>query len=131
MNAISGISGRLSAMNPAAKPLESAPTPAELEVKEKFQQFVAGTFFSEMVKTMRKMHDKPAYFHGGRAEEIFQGQLDQGVVDSLAADHGEAFSDPLFSAFSQQMRLSQKLAAASQTGSAANVAASDSDGRTN
>ena len=85
---------------------DSAPDPERLKVREAFQDFVAGTFYMQMLKSMRKMHGKAAYFHGGQAEQIFQGQLDQQIAEDLARNQGSAFSDPLFAAFEQRLRLS-------------------------
>ena len=55
------------------------------------------------------MHNRPAYFHGGQAEEIFRSQLDQQVAENLAEKQGETLSGPLYQAFAQQLR--QKLQA--------------------
>jgi hypothetical protein len=45
------------------------------------------------------MHNKPAYMYGGHAEEIFQGQMDQQVAESMAHSKGSQISDPLFKGF--------------------------------
>jgi hypothetical protein len=45
------------------------------------------------------MHGKPAYFDGGQAEKMFQGQLDQQMAENLAHSHGGQFSDGLYQAF--------------------------------
>jgi len=75
-------------------------TPASKEkLKSTFQDFTAGTFYKEMLKSLRKMHNKPAYFYGGRAEEIFQGQMDQQVAETMAHSKGSQISDPLFKGF--------------------------------
>jgi len=79
------------------------PTDVALQAKEKFQEFVAGTFYSLMLKALHKTHDKPAYFHGGQAEEIFQGQMDQQVATELSKSNGAAFSDSLFTVFQNQL----------------------------
>lgn len=73
------------------------------ELKEAFQDFVAGTFYKQMFKSLRSAQGKPAYFHGGQAEEMFQAQLDQQISEDLAKGQGSAFSDTLFSAFSRQL----------------------------
>ena len=73
------------------------------ELKEKFQEFVAGTFYQQMFKAMRSAQGKPAYFHGGQAEEMFQSQLDQQISTDLAKKEGGRFSDALFSSFSRQL----------------------------
>ena len=71
--------------------------PAELQ--ETFQQFVGETFFGHLLSAMRKTVNKPAYFHGGRAEEVFQAQLDQTLAERLAQSTAETFSQPLFDLF--------------------------------
>ncbi len=63
---------------------------------------MSGTFYSQMVKSMRAGQGKPAYFHGGQAEEIFQSQMDQIVSMNLAKTHGAQFAEPLFRAYLQQ-----------------------------
>jgi Rod binding domain-containing protein len=65
---------------------------------------VGETFFQMMLKSMRNTHGKPAYMHGGQAEEIFQGQLDQEVAGNLAQTAGGSFSNDLFQLFRQQMQ---------------------------
>ena len=90
----------------ARAPVET-PSDESMQVREKFQDFVAGTFYKQMLKSLRATHDKAAYFHGGPAEEMFQGQLDQYVSEDLARHQGAGFSDPLFSAFSQHLHRSQ------------------------
>jgi len=78
------------------------PSSKKLEAREAFQDFVSGTFYKQMLKALRETQSKPAYFHGGSAEEMFQSQMDQQVAEDLAKDHGSEFSDPLFAAFSRQ-----------------------------
>jgi peptidoglycan hydrolase FlgJ len=75
-------------------------SPADTEkMKSTFQDFAAGTFYKEMMKSLRKMHNKPAYIYGGHAEEVFQGQMDQQVAETLAHNQGAQISDPLFQGF--------------------------------
>lgn len=72
------------------------------EVREVFNQFVGETFFGMMIKSMRATTDKPAYFHGGRAEEVFQSQLDQQMSQELAESSASEFSDPMFELFNMR-----------------------------
>jgi Rod binding domain-containing protein len=74
------------------------------DVKSNFQDFVAGTFYKEMLKSLHKMHGKPAYLDGGQAEKIFQGQLDQQMAEDLAHSHGGQLSDGLYQAFLHHQR---------------------------
>ena len=66
------------------------------EVRSKFRDFVGQTFFGQMLKSMRATLDKPAYFHGGRAEEIFRGQLDQLLAEKMTAATADEIADPMF-----------------------------------
>ena len=77
--------------------------PAESDVQQAFQDFVAGTFYRQMLQALRKTQNKPAYFHGGMAEDIFQGYFDQTVSEQLAREHGAALAGPLFTAFAQRL----------------------------
>lgn len=75
------------------------------ETRQAFQKFVAGTFYKQMLKSLRQTQGQPAYFHGGQAEEVFRGQMDQEVAEQLAETRGATFSDSLFDAFANQLRL--------------------------
>lgn len=108
MNALSGIQPSI---NQTSLYTETAKAPSALdqakknqpELKEAFQDFVAGTFYKQMFKAFRSAQNNPAYFHGGQAEEMFQEQLDQTLSEDLAKGQGSAFADSLFSAFSRQL----------------------------
>ncbi len=67
-----------------------------LNVREAFKSFVGETFFHQMIKAMRTSVGKPAYFHGGQAEEIFRSQLDQTLSETMTAASASQFSKPLF-----------------------------------
>jgi peptidoglycan hydrolase FlgJ len=77
----------------------------EPQLRDVFQDFVGQTFFSELLKSLRSTQGKPAYFHGGRTEEIFQGQLDQVLTEHLSDSSAHAFSEPMFELF--QLRRGQ------------------------
>jgi hypothetical protein len=66
------------------------------EVHEKFTQFVGETFYGQMIKSMRSTVGKPAYFHGGRAEEVFQGQLDQLMAEHMTEASADTVAEPMF-----------------------------------
>lgn len=75
-----------------------------LSTKEAFQDFVAGTFYKQMLKAMRGTQQKVQYLDGGQAEESFRSQLDQQVAEDLAREHGAAFSDSLYKVFQTQLK---------------------------
>jgi peptidoglycan hydrolase FlgJ len=66
------------------------------ELRTHFTQFVGETFYGQMIKAMRSTVAKPAYFHGGRGEEVFQSQLDQTLAEHMTAATADRFADPLF-----------------------------------
>ncbi len=80
-----------------SKPDSKAPRPEEL--KDAFGDFVGNTFYGQLIASMRKTVDKPAYFHGGRGEEVFQGQLDQMLAEKLSDSTKEQFAGPMFDLF--------------------------------
>lgn len=69
------------------------------ELEDAFDDFVGQTFFSHLIKTMRSSVGKPAYFHGGRTEEIFQAQLDQKFTEEISKASAKDFSEPMFELF--------------------------------
>ncbi len=69
------------------------------ELREAFGQFVGETFFRQMLSAMRKTVDKPAYFHGGQAEEMFRGQLDQLLAEKMSDASSDSFTDSMFNLF--------------------------------
>jgi hypothetical protein len=69
------------------------------ELREKFQDFVGQTFFTELIKSLRTSQKGAAYFNGGRAEEIFQGQFDQLMTEHLSDASAKTISDPMFELF--------------------------------
>lgn len=85
--------GIVTAASPGAAPSGASP------VREAFDAFVGEVFYGQMLKAMRDTVGRPAYFHGGRAEEIFQGQLDQMLSEKLAESTAGQFTGPMFELF--------------------------------
>jgi hypothetical protein len=69
------------------------------ELRATFQDAVGSLFYGQMIKALRSGVGKPAYFHGGQAEEMFQAQMDQQVAADLARDHADGFVEELFQRF--------------------------------
>jgi len=80
-------------------PLGSDPKPENEDLRKAFQDFVGQTLFSQMISSMRSTQDGAAYFDGGRAEKIFQGQLDQILSEELSEASASKISDPMFKLF--------------------------------
>ncbi len=66
------------------------------QVHDAFASFIGETFYGQMMKSMRSTLEKPAYFHGGQAEEMFQSQLDQQLATEWAEQSGDRFAEPMF-----------------------------------
>lgn len=68
-------------------------------LKDAFQDFVGQTLFSQMIKAARSTQQPSAYFNGGRAEEIFQGQFDQVLAEKMSDASAEKIADPMYELF--------------------------------
>jgi hypothetical protein len=82
----------------------TASRPENLEMREQFTKFAGQTFFGQVLSSMRKTVDEPAYFHGGKAEEVFQSQMDQVLGEKLTAASAEQFTQPMWELMSLQRR---------------------------
>lgn len=89
----------LSAVQSAAPKPPAAAGEDGQELREAFDQFVGQTLFGQMLQSMRKTVGKPAYFHGGRAEEIFTAELDRVLGEKIAAASAETLTGPMFELF--------------------------------
>lgn len=98
----------VAAHNALQNPLPNAAAPpasaADPKLRAAFDAFVGEAFFTQMLKSMRKTLGKPAYFHGGQTEEIFQQQLDQVLAGKLASSSADSFSGPMFELFTLPRR---------------------------
>ena len=78
--------------------------PGDEETKQQFQEILGELLFGQMLKSMRRTVDKPAYFHGGRAEEVFTQQLDQVLAQNMSRSAGEQFLGPMYDVWSAGRR---------------------------
>jgi hypothetical protein len=85
----------------AAPPTQS---PQDPRLKQAFQDFVGQSFFGQMISSMRQTVKPSPYFHGGRAEEVFQKQLDQTLTEKISASSADQFAKPMFELFQLQRR---------------------------
>lgn len=99
MNAIAPVASvpPLSAIQTSKQP--GQPAPSATKQRQAFQNTVGSLFYGEMIKALRSGVGKPAYLHGGRAEEMFQGQMDQEIASALAKSHGARFIEELYQRF--------------------------------
>jgi len=108
MNEVRGTQGSFNSSNirgPIGTATRASGADQQTNVKEAFRDFVGGTFYQQMLKSLRKSTTgKAAYMNGGKAEEMFRGQLDQQIADDLARSHGGNVADSLYDAFSRRMK---------------------------
>jgi Rod binding domain-containing protein len=78
------------------------PAKGELAVREKFQDFVGGTFYKEMLKALRAAQKPSKYLNGGQAEKICQSQMDQQIAEDLAHQYAGHLAAPLFESYARQ-----------------------------
>lgn len=69
---------------------------ASPDLETAFTDFVGQTFYGQMLHAMRSSLGKPAYVHGGQAEEIFQTQLDQILAKKMSDQTAAQFAKPMF-----------------------------------
>jgi hypothetical protein len=77
-------------------PFIGTSTPTGPVLPEAFDQFVGDTFFRQMLKSLRATTGKPAFLHGGQAEEIFQSQLDEVIITDMVKATRNSFTGDLF-----------------------------------
>lgn len=105
MNSLNSIATQIAPLKSTASSGNQQVEQAE-ELREVYREFVGKTFFGQMLKSMRSSVGKPAYFHGGRAEEVFRGQLDQHLADHMTEASASKLADPMFAQqFPEQARV--------------------------
>lgn len=104
-----GLAGTTSASSAAAsdsaqamKATAASGSPSE-KTKEKFQEFVAGTFYRSLIEAMEKTAPEKTLVHGGRAEEIFRSHLNQTLAERFAHSHGSSVAGDLYAQFLRQL----------------------------
>ena len=79
---------------------EKAGTAADdSELHKAFTDFVGQTLFGRLIASMRSTQQEPAYMHGGQAEKVFQGQLDQVLAEEMTKSSADTIADPMYELF--------------------------------
>jgi hypothetical protein len=86
-----------SAINVSA-PSQIAPA-GDAKTREAFDSSIGEMFFKQLLGALRQTQGKPAYFHGGQAEEMFKSQLDQTIAQQMTKTHARDFTDALYERF--------------------------------
>ncbi len=100
----------LKSLTPAVFNLEKRPTAFDFDsqslstdqvqdvpesAKQAMQQFVGETFYGMLMKQMRNTIVQSDLFGNSTAKKMFEGQLDQTMVQELATNHSEFLSKPI------------------------------------
>ncbi len=93
-----------STLAPSASPKPPDPEAKDQALRATFEDFVGQTLFGQMLSSMRKTQHKPAYFHGGRGEEVFQQQLDQVLAEKLSHASADKLAGPMYELFTMSRR---------------------------
>jgi hypothetical protein len=96
ISAIANLDPNLLASTPTALPPTPGKEPDDRQARAAFDQFIGQTFYGQMIASLRQTVDKPAYFHGGRAEEIFRKQLDDTLAEEMTRRTAGDFSGPMY-----------------------------------
>ena len=95
--------GSTATRNDAAKEVKVTQTKSEpmesddeKQFREVLHKFVGQVLFGQMLKSMRATQEKNPYFHGGHAEEIFQGQLDMVLTEQMTESTSRTLSEPMY-----------------------------------
>ncbi len=94
----------LATEQPTGSPGTGAGAADQSQVRDKFDAFVGQTFYGQMLHEMHKTVGKAHYFNGGRAEEAFQGQLDQVLSEKMSEANAHQFTGPMFDLFSAEIQ---------------------------
>lgn len=77
----------------------SPPSRDDAQLRKTFDQVIGEMLFGQALKAMRKTVGKPAYFHGGQAEEVFTQWLDDELAKKLTASCASQFTGPMYELF--------------------------------
>lgn len=88
----------------AASLEQAAQDAGDAELRATFESVLGEMLFGQMLQGMRKTVGKPAYFHGGRAEEIFTQQLDQVLAENIAKTSADQFVGPMYELFALERK---------------------------
>ena len=100
-NVYSQLKGAQNVNNTAAAKAVQSSSEAP-DAKPVFDQFVGETFYGQMLQALRKTQQKSAYFNGGRAEEVFRGQLDQVLSQRMSEATPGQFTGGMYDLFNLQ-----------------------------
>jgi hypothetical protein len=79
-------------------------------LRKRLGEFVGNIFYGTLIKQMQESKLKGKYFHGGRGEEVFQGQLGMELAGRLGKAANNAVVNSLCASVSRQDQALAKVA---------------------
>lgn len=82
-------------------PLSSMKKPRSLQDRKTVGQFVGNAFYGTLLKQVQESKMKGAFGHGGRGEEVFNGQLSMEFAKRIGQSHNDPLSERLYQSISK------------------------------
>lgn len=73
------------------------------ELRRAVGEFVGNTFYGTLIKQMQASSFKTKYMHGGRGEDVFQGQLGIELAQRLGRSTNNPVADRMLSAIERRL----------------------------
>lgn len=74
------------------------------QLRKTVNEVVGVTFFAPVLKSAHNSVLKGKYGHGGRGEDIFQGQMDLELARSMGGSVGNNLTEAMFKSFARHVR---------------------------
>ena len=105
----------------ADKPTKLGAAKTRDEFRQQVGEFVGNIFYGTLIKQMQASSFKTKYYHGGRGEDVFQGQLGIELAQRLGRSANNPVADRLASVMEKRLGLADSSAdrATAKTGGAA------------
>ncbi len=77
-------------------------------LRQRVGEFVGNVFYGTLMREMQQSSLKGAYFHGGRGEEAFQGQLGLELAQRMGRAPGDPVADAIYRSLARRAGLSDQ-----------------------
>lgn len=98
------------------------------ELRERLGEFVGNVFYGTLIRQMQSSKLKGPYLHGGRGEDVFQGQLGMELAKRLGRSSNDPVTNRLYEAMTKRGRGETGRGARTHVGSVPATAADEPGG---
>ena len=99
------------------------------QIREHVGEFVGTVFYGTLMRQMEDSSIKGKYGHGGRGEEIFQGQLNMELAKRMGRSPNDPIANCMYESIMRHLGKGEQLDTAAGTAATAENAASETKGR--